>query len=153
MFTKLLKRWKKDDEAVAATEFALIVPILALLMIGLMDFGLYINAEMKLENMARAAAEYVIRGGDEADITTDVLSFAYMPDSVNSIDDIVVTTATECECDDGEAVACDTSCVGGTGYMRQFYHVDLELQYTTVFPYPGLPDSITLVGTARMQMQ
>lgn len=149
---KLVTRYQIDKEGVAAVEFALIVPILAMLMIGLMDFGLFINAEMKLENMARASAEYVVNGGDEANIAQDVLAYAYTPDSVNSFDDIQIITATTCECDDGTAVDCGGSC-DGTGYMRRFFAVELDLEYMTVFPYPGLPDSITLIGHARLQTQ
>ena len=150
---KLLNTYIIKEQAVAAVEFALIVPVLALLMIGLMDFGLYINAEMKLENMARAAAEYVANGGDSDNIQNDVIAYGYPPDSVNSFDDITIITATTCECDDGEAVDCSGTCDTDSGYMRQFFAVELDLQYTTVFPYPGLPDSIQLIGHARLQTQ
>lgn len=142
----------KDRTAVAAVEFALIVPILALLLIGLIDFGLYINAEMKLENMARAATEYVRNGGDEANVTADILGFGETADGVNSFDDIVLTTATTCECDDGVVADCSGTC-DDDGYMRQFFVINLDLDYVPLFPYPGLPSSIALNGHARLQTQ
>jgi Flp pilus assembly protein TadG len=148
-----ITEYKKDEDGVAAVEFALIVPILAMLMIGLMDFGLFINAEMKLENMARSAADYVANGGDPADINAEIIANGFTPDTVNTFDDVIVTTASTCECDDGVEVDCTGSCDAGTGYMREFFAVDLEIEYTTVFPYPGLPDSVTLVGHARMQVR
>ena len=143
----------KDKAGVAAVEFALIVPILAFLFIGLVDFGMYINAEMKLENMARAASEYVRNGGDEDNLTADILAFGETADGVNDFDDITITTSTVCECDDGVEVDCAGSCNAGTGYMRQFFIVDLDMDYQPIFPYPGLPDSISLNGNARLQTQ
>lgn len=145
-------RFLENTNGVAAVEFVLIAPILLLLLIGLVDFGLYINAKMKLENMARASSEYVRNGGDPNNLTADVLAYSGSSDSANSFDDITLTTSNVCECDDNVETDCATGCAAD-GYMREFIIINLDMTYNTLFPYPGLPGSIPLSGRARMQIQ
>lgn len=148
------RRYKQDKKGVAAVEFALIAPVLALLLIGIIDFGFYINAEMKVEAMARSAAEYVRNGGDPDNITDDILAFAVSSDGANSFEDnLRLETSTVCECDGGEVIDCSDSCAGGSGYKREFFIVNLDIDYAPLFPYPGLPDSIALNGHARIQTE
>lgn len=142
----------KNTKAVAAVEFVLIAPILILLLIGLIDFGLYINAEMKLENMARASSEYVRNGGDPGNLTADVIAFGEAADTLNNFDDLTITTTSVCECDDGAETVCSDGCASN-GYMREFIEINLDMTYSTIFPYPGLPSNLELNGHARMQIQ
>lgn len=152
MKTISVRNFIENTKGVAAVEFVLIAPILLLLLIGLIDFGLYINAKMKLENMARASSEYVRNGGDPDNLTADVLSYGFAADSANDFDDITITTTNICECDDNEETDCTAGCTGD-GYMREFVIINLDITYNTLFPYPGLPSSIDLNGNARMQIQ
>lgn len=149
---KKIAGFKKDKTGVAAVEFALIVPILLLLLVGLIDYGLYINTEMKLENMARSAADYVANGGDEENLEDDIVAFGFAPDDKNDFDDIVITTELTCECDDADVIVCDNACPDGE-YKRRFIEVIMELEYDPLFLYPGLPSSMVLTGDARLQMQ
>ena len=53
----LLKSYLKDKTGIAAVEFALLFPPLVLMMVGAIDFGVYMNHKMKVENAARAAVD------------------------------------------------------------------------------------------------
>ena len=57
-----MNQFIKDKSGVAATEFALIAPVFLLLLIGVIDYGVYMNNVMHLENTARSAAQYVVQG-------------------------------------------------------------------------------------------
>ena len=62
-----LRRFRSNDGA-AAVEFALVLPILALILFGIIDYGLYFNASIQsrsgVHDAARAAAVAPSQGGD-----------------------------------------------------------------------------------------
>jgi Flp pilus assembly protein TadG len=51
MVTRNLRRWR--DRGAAAVEFALVVPVLILLIFGSIEFGLYVQSLTMTENAAR----------------------------------------------------------------------------------------------------
>lgn len=143
-----LSKWQNQEDGVAATEFALVVPMLALLLVGIYDFGIYINQQMKLENAARASAEYLMRGGDSDDLSTVVIN-----NIVEDSNGITITSDDVCECSGGGTVSCgsDESC--DDSYKRRYRSVLLTQNYEPFFDFPGIPDSLELTGHARVQVQ
>lgn len=146
------------NDGVAAVEFALVAPFLLLLLIGLYDLGSYMNQKMRLENAARAAAEYVNQGGDEADLQSDIVLLTEFSASSESLDTLQMETEYVCECTGGAVVDCDTgTCDDGSGdtdtYMRRYFLVNLNMTMQPVIPYPGLPGALGLSGDARIQVQ
>lgn len=137
------------NDGLAAVEFALIAPFLIALLIGMMDFGMYINQRMQMENIARAAAEYVVKGGEEANVMTDVIAEAVPATELAAF---TFDSGSVCECSsDGAEIDCALTC--DEGYQRRFYFFSMSREYTPMFPYPGIPESITLAGDARLQVQ
>jgi len=59
----LLDRLRRDGGA-AAVEFALILPLLLLIIFGIIDFGRMLNAQSSANQAAREAARVVMLGGD-----------------------------------------------------------------------------------------
>src|SRR5688572_7569932 len=107
-FTKAILFFLKSRDGVAAVEFAFIAPILIFLMLGLVDFGFYINASMQMESAARASAEYVLKGGEQDSIQEDIIDqtvFGLNSEKINSIE---LESELTCECRDGEEVSCDS---------------------------------------------
>jgi Flp pilus assembly pilin Flp len=150
---RYLSKALKEDKGAAAVEFALIAPFLIMMLVGIMDFGRFINQRMELENLARAAAEYVVKGGDESLVTQDVI---LMSGKITEEDlpGVQQEGDSVCECDNGEEVTCGTTCSGSdTTYQRRYYNFSLTRSFTPMFPYPGIPDTITLTGNARLQIQ
>ena len=135
-------KFLRNNEGVAAVEFALIAVPLTFLMIGLFDYGMYLNTTMKLENTAWSAAVYVTQGGDPANLEDDVLT----PSGLGlTADDMAADYS--CTCRDGSAVSCDGTCdADASDYMRRFYEVSLDMDYQTLLRYPGMPDEINLTG-------
>ena len=70
---RAINSYINNQEGVAATEFALLAPILMILMLGIFDYGMFMNAQMKLESTARAAAQYVVLGGDPELIEEEII--------------------------------------------------------------------------------
>lgn len=53
-----------DEEGQAVVEFALVLPIFALLLLGLLQFGLVLNTKQQLEGVARQGARTFALTGD-----------------------------------------------------------------------------------------
>ena len=148
-FLRMARYFLRDQSGNAAVEFAFVAPVLILMLIGLYDFGMYINQKMQLENLARGAAEYMIKGGTEEGIRLDVIGDNMTDEEVEEVE---LASESICECNDGEVIECSESCEGGD-YKRQFFSFSMTRDFSTTFPYPGIPDTISMTGNARLQVE
>lgn len=139
------KKYIHDCGGVAATEFALIAPIFAMLLVGTADMGMYILENMRLQNAAHAAASYVAQAQSEENAAT-VAAEIY-----NGRGQIDVDTELACECADGVPLVCPASC-GADDYQRRFINITINGTFNSLFPYPGLPEEMSLAGYARMRV-
>lgn len=64
----------KNRKGQALVEFAIILPILLLLVMGIIEFGLIFNAYLTIQNASREGARYGITGASDADIVSLVRS-------------------------------------------------------------------------------
>jgi len=147
IFMKILRK----EEGAAAVEFALVSPFIIFLIVGMMDFAFYINQRMALESLARAAAEYVVKGGDIDLVEEDVVQKSPLMQQSEDEDPLEVSGEVACECGGGEAVACEETCPNG--YQRRFYSISLSKTYSSMFKYPGLPQTMVLTGNTRLQIE
>lgn len=60
-FHRLARRWIGSDEGVAAVEFGLIVPIMAVMFIGAVELSQAITADRRVTQIANATADLVAR--------------------------------------------------------------------------------------------
>lgn len=143
----MIAQYLREQSGVAATEFALIAPVLLFLLIGLFDYGTFMNQQMKLENTSRAAAQYLVLGGDEDALVDEIL----VPSDLElTADDMTVTYIYECA--GGVAANENTDC-GDDDYLRQYVQVTLIKNYEAVMSWAGLLDNLTLRGQVRLQNQ
>jgi Flp pilus assembly protein TadG len=151
---KLFQRFRRDDRGVAAVEYALMVPLLSVLLVGITDYGMFIHQKMKLDDLARECVLYVFHGGDSANMQTAVIQESDIYKAVDSTQGTVTYTLTQvCECSNGSSVNCSTTgTCPATDYKRTFYEATVTATYTTILPWPGIaPASKTMSGYARMQ--
>lgn len=123
-------RWLGDRRGNVATEFALILPVTVVMLLGVIEFGLAVNTGSSLENGARAGAQFALgQGLDEAGITAVVAAAA-------DVDPATLTVASRefCECSGswGTEVACTTDCGSGIP-LAQFIEVSVNHPYTPMF--------------------
>jgi Flp pilus assembly protein TadG len=138
----------RDDKGVAAIEFAMVLPVLVLLLTGMVDYGMYIHKKMQLQELSRRAVEYVVQGGQESAVAANIIEASDLYDASS----VTYSTETVCECADGDAIACTGStCADPNDYIRSFFATTVTGTYTPVLPYPGFPDSITMTGYSRLQ--
>lgn len=150
MMTSLPSLFLKSDSGAAAVEFAMTAPLLILLMVGIFDMGSYIRDRMRLEQISRAAVDYVMQGGQDENIKQDVVSYYDQAGTDAGLYD--VSSERVCTCSDGVAQSCSAVSCGSGDYSRQYVEVTINRTYTTLFDYPGIPHSINLAGSARMRL-
>lgn len=136
--TPLRNRWRSG---VSSLEFALIMPILLAMLVGLTEWGLAIDSRIQLQTAVRAGAQYALRmPTDTAGIASAVR--AAVPERT----DLSVPAPTmSCECA-GAAAECSGACAGG---MERFLTVSASHSYTPLTPVG--PTLIAADVTLRIQ--
>jgi Flp pilus assembly protein TadG len=92
----LRRRWRRDTRGAAAVEFALIAPVLGVLLAGALDFGGVVFVKLRVENAVSAGANYAlvnaakITSKTAASLATDlsaiVANSGLSSDGTNTID-------------------------------------------------------------------
>ena len=142
----MMFRFIREESGASAVEFALMAPVLVLLLLGLADMGLLVVERVQIQTLTTAAAEYVVRTQDDTNLP--IVAAEVYPGNMN---DITLESEFECECADGEAQICPVSCADGD-YQRRFISVSASGNFSPLFPYYGLSDNITLQSTARLRV-
>jgi Flp pilus assembly protein TadG len=123
-------RDERGDHGAAAVEFALVLPILVLLVGGIIDFGFAFNAQVSLTHAAREGVRVEAIGtGDGAQTAEDAF---FAPAVINGS----VTASVTQDCDSHDAA-----------------QVTIEADYGFFFLsiIPFFPDELTLQGQAVMR--
>lgn len=147
---RLLFRLLRANEGVSAIEFGLLAPILALLIMGIIDFGVAIWDDMQVANAAEAGAAYASINGWNAtasQIETAVTSAT----NLSTINASPAPWIMSCGCPNANStsisqVACGTTCGDGSE-AGHYWVVSAKTSYSLFLPYPGIPDPMTLTST------
>ena len=130
------------------TEFGLALPVLVLLLVGGIDFGVAVYEQMDVRAAARAAVQYARQNPTD---TAGIEQTAR--DSLGGlVGSTTVVTSTFCECADGSAVDCTNYCPANDT-PRRFISVEVTEQHDTLIPYPGFADGLSLHSLATFRVQ
>jgi Flp pilus assembly protein TadG len=144
----------KTDRGSSLVELVLVIPFLLTLVLGAVDFGHAFYVNLEVVNAAHAGAEYgSLHPSDSTGIT------AAAKQSGANLPNLTVATPTwGCECSDGSSYSASCtatpSCTAGTtrgGNVVHRVQVNTSAVYTTLVPWPGIPSSFTLRGTATVR--
>ena len=132
-------------------EFALVVPLLLLLLIGAIEIGRAAYYSIAVTNAARSAVQYgaqsPVFAADNNGIKQAALDDAPM---LNLAD---ITLSNHYECPDGSAAPSPpgpTDCGGGR--FIPYLKVNTQMQLALLVGFPGLPQSFSLKGEAIMRI-
>jgi Flp pilus assembly protein TadG len=105
-------RLSADRSGNMMIEFALALPILALLLVGLLDLGRYSLQKSAMLQGARAGAQYgILDYSNDAKVNTTA-------QNATGLTGVTASTRWFCECVSGTEVACTTTCSGGATIKR-----------------------------------
>jgi hypothetical protein len=147
---RLCDPYSTDCHGSAAAEFAIIAPILILIITAIADFGSLVRQSAALAGATRIGAEYArFHPTDLAGIknaTQNSMSFS-PPLSFPT------TFPWSCECHDGIAIACSESCatVGRPGPNRVVIRITAYQAVTLLVSWPGIPNSLGSTTEVRLQ--
>lgn len=154
--TRLLKRIRTlltDRRGAAAIEVALIAPILATMVVGVVDLSRGYSTKLLLEQAAQRAIEKVMNGqattSTAAALKTEAASVADVPESAVTVDFWL-------ECNGTRASDYNTVCPSGQNYAR-FMSVAITKVFTPMFAkkWAGANDNgtYTIVGRTGVRIQ
>lgn len=104
-----LVRGCADAKGVAATEFALVVPILALITILMSEVGQAAVSAMNMQAAVRASIQYAMNGGSDMTVAQTVGKNAWEDPPA----DASLTAVQSCKCG-AAAATCGTVCADGS---------------------------------------
>lgn len=151
-----MRRYLRDTSGIAAVEFALIAPVLFLILAGVIDYGAYLRERMMLEELSRNAAQYIAQGGDPADVMDNVVTPSNIQIKAAAAGRQINYSAQETtECANGVLISSAPSVQCPTGdYKRHFWEATVTTVYQPLFPWPGVSQTaLSLTGFTRLRTQ
>ncbi len=150
-WVKVRRAWKQEAGA-ALLEFSLIVPIVALMFLAVVDFGIAISQAMTVEDAARAGAEYGTIAGKATDYTGMTNAAINAANGLVGFSVVSPTPETWCSCTPGgSVVSCSSTCSGANPV--EYVQVQTAATVQVLAGYPGIPSSFALTGLAVMRVQ
>ena len=129
MKTVSLSRLRKDKRGAAIIELGLAAPILATMLIGMVDLGRGYSMKLQLEQAAQRAIEKVMNG--QAD-RTSIAALKTEAATTASVDETAVTVDFWLECDGARQASYDTTCTG-TAVSRRYLTVQITKAFSPMF--------------------
>jgi Flp pilus assembly protein TadG len=142
------KRFAECCEGSALVDFALLLPVLVLIFIGVVDYSLFLQQEMQVSEAAAAGAAYGAIPGNTKDYTG--MQTAARNTAIG-ISGFAVTAVDIFTCTPGgTAVTSSTTC-SGYGTPIEYVQVQTSATLTPLFSYAGI-STLTLKGNATVRV-
>ena len=142
MLRKLICRLKRNSHGASLIEFAVILPILLALVMGIVEFGWIYTGYITITGAAREGVRLAARGEDPGEISTRVNNHSQF--IINAGGSVNVVDITE-DADVGGEITVELS---GTLPLLIFGGRDY-----TVIRFPRLPDPFPLSSKATMRRE
>jgi Flp pilus assembly protein TadG len=147
-----LYRLCRADCGASLLEFAVVLPVLTLLTLGVADYSRVFFAAIKVANAAEAGALYGARSNATSRDTMNIRIIA-QNDAGDTGGAMTVSSQQFCECA-GAAVNCSSSCnTYADRIPASFVQVTTRKGVAMLIRYPGLPRSINVAHTATFRVQ
>jgi TadE-like protein len=172
-----LRKPRTAESGQTLLEFALMVPFLCLLLLGIAEIGRALFISIKVANAATAGAEYGSQNSTTASQTTIIsgmsIPLAALCDADGYTDQRFpvcqttgillpanITATNGCTCDTGNGASCkpmpatcpsNFSCA--SGQVVECVNVTTYAQFSPLFHYPGLPTTYSAHGNATQRVR
>lgn len=140
----------RGEHGASLVEMAVLLPLFALILFVAVDAGRACYLVIEVAGAARAAATY----GTRSPTDTAGMKTAAQDDAPDVTNLTVATPTYGCECSDGTSydancVAPTPTCTSTTEVRR--VNVTVTATYTPLFPWPGIPSSMSFSSSASMR--
>ena len=134
----------------ATVEFAVMLPLILLLLAGVLDYTLVMRTAISVADAARAGAQYGSSSAGNASNTLGMQNAAL--NAAPDVHGLTATAAKVCKCSDGTTV----NCAGGScssGPVRVYAQVTASTTATPIFSYSLVPFAGAVSTTVSMRAQ
>lgn len=145
---RIIGHLRRGEAGSSLVELAAVLPFFMLILVAAIDLSRAFYLGMEVAGASHAAAQYGIQNPtDTAGITAAAKSDA--PDVSN----LVVSSPTQgCECSDGGSSSTNCATTPTCTYNVVYWvTVRTSVTYKPIFPWPGIPSTITLANSATMR--
>jgi len=139
-------------------EFAIVLPLLLLLLVGVIDMGQYAYVAILVGNAARAGVAYGSQNHNTAGDPPTYIILAAKNDYQSNGQDpsgLTVTKNYVCGCDNAGTITA-TDCTNGICPVGQNKIVSLQVtaqgSYDAIFGFPGIPSPLVVTRSAIMRI-
>jgi Flp pilus assembly protein TadG len=143
-------KYRDTDSGQALVEAALVIPLLALILVGVAEVAHVAYALIEVSNAAKAGVQYGAQNGgtaqDQTGIANAAANDAYNLDQTN----FLATSSYSCICSDGTASTC-TQGDCSSSHIVETVEVDTTYTIHPLFNYPGISNTYTLHGQAKQK--
>jgi Flp pilus assembly protein TadG len=139
----------RDERGASLVEMAALTPLFMLLLFGALDFGRAYYLSTEVAGAAHAAAIY---GSENPTDTAGMKTVA--KDDAPNVSTLSVTTPTYgCECSDGTGYSANCATTPTCTSTTEVYRVNVTVSatYTPLFPWPGIPSTMSFSSSASMR--
>jgi Flp pilus assembly protein TadG len=130
-------------------EFAILTPVVLVLLVGAIEIGRLAYLSILVHNAARAGVQYGAQSLATAADNTGMQNAA-LNDGQN-ISGLNAAASHFCTCADGSSSSCQANDCSGS-HRLVYVEVNTTGQFQSLFAYPGLPPSYTINGQAVMRV-
>jgi Flp pilus assembly protein TadG len=141
----------RGQSGVAAIEFAIMGAVLALVLVCTIDLGLGLYQKMEVQTAAQVGAQYAAEHGFDANTISTIVQ--------NSASGLTVSASPapsqSCGCPGASGVVpatCGSACADGNA-AGVYVTVSSAGTYTTILPYPILPNTFSLASQSTVRIQ
>lgn len=154
---QLLARMLAERTGAALVEFAIVAPVLAVMLVGLVDLSTYISTNLAVQRAARAGGEYAVNNGfSVSGVSAAVSSSTAQRSGYMSAISVDPAPSQWCGCPNattGVAVqACGTKCTSGLD-AGTYVTAGAKASYSPVFPWPGFSTSVQIASTTTVRIE
>lgn len=139
----------RTDAGQSLVEFAILTPVVLLLLVGAIEIGRLAYLSILVNNAARAGVSYGAQNLATAADNTGMQTAA-LNDGQN-IAGLTAVASHYCTCADGSSASClATDCAGS--HRLVYVQVNTTGLFRSLMGYPGFPASYTVNGKAVMRV-
>ncbi|HEY6326355.1 MAG TPA: TadE/TadG family type IV pilus assembly protein [Candidatus Cybelea sp.] len=140
-----------DTSGTSLVEFAIVLPVMLFLLVGLIEVGRYAYYGILAANAARAGVQYGAQDTGRAIDTAGITNAARI-DGQN-LSTWTVTTKHLCSFSGGAPAPCSVSS-GSSPPSNTIYYVAVQVSgtYKSLLNYPGIPTNVPVSGSAMMRV-
>lgn len=150
-----LARLLHARDGVSTIEFAIVAPAIAILLVGITDFGMGLWEEMQVADAAQAGAAYAALNGWNS-TSTGIETAVTSATSLSGLQASPAPSMMSCACPNSNSSAlasatCGGSCPDGST-AGHYWIVNAKASYSTILPYPGITSPMNLTSKAYARL-